>query len=191
MKTALVCATLFAVGSYSGEAGRQAFVKSWEGRTVVCTPDALFARCTTQRGTLGTSRSGRLDGLVVVTPSNGVYFRFGGRQGREDVETRDVQRIVRSVNEAYAPDEQDVRPYRKVEALAINRFEPGVELVVRHVSIERDEVVFSFSASGRGDRDEPVTTLRIKWPLPISRKFSECSAIEKIIREFLAAAPEV
>lgn len=189
MKRTILCiALLVSPGHAAATANhRQSFVKSWEGRTVVVR-QTLYSLVYNERGRLGSTRSGKRDGLVVVTPSQGVYFQFDGRQGRNDVVERNVQRIVNAVNDAYEADNQDVRSYRKVEPLAINRYDPGVQLVVQHVRIDRDQIVLAFSAAGGDTGDEPVTSVRIKWPLPLSQAFSEQDLVENLIRQFVTVA---
>jgi len=188
MNAAVLFLTILASAHHPDDAGQRVFVKSWQGRRVVV-QQTLYSLVYNERGRLGNTRNGKRDGLVVVTPSQGVWFRFDGRQGRDDVEARNVQRIVRAVNDAYAPDSGEVRAYRKVEALAINRYEPGVELVVHGVTIDTDEVTFTFAATGDSDRDEPVTSLRVRWPLPLSNGFTERDAIEALVERFVQPAP--
>ena len=99
---------------------------------------------------------------------------------------RDAQRIVDAVDVAYRGDPLDVRSYRKVEPLLIARYDAGVELVVRDVRMDRNTVRLSFAQmAGPDSADAQVTSLSIKWPVPLSRSFSERDVIEKLIRPFL------
>jgi hypothetical protein len=123
------------------------------------------------------------DGLIVVTPSQGAYFRFESRQGRNEVIQHDLQQVVAAVNAAYERDALDVRPYRKLEAVGINRYDPGVELVVSAVRMARDEVRFEFAASVGG---EALTAIRVKWPVPLSKGFNERELVEGLIQRFIA-----
>ena len=96
------------------ETPQQAFVKRWEGQPVVV-KQTLYTLVYNERGRLGNTRSGKRDGLTVVTPSAGTYLQFDGRQGRDDVVERQPQKVVEAVSVAYQPDSLDIRPYRKVE----------------------------------------------------------------------------
>jgi hypothetical protein len=166
----------------AGETPRQAFVKDWTGQTVVV-KTALYSLIYNERGRLGNTRSGLRDGLVVTTPSQGVYLQFDGRQGRDTVVETYPHRLVSAVNEAYAPDSLEVRSFRKVEALAVNRFDPGVELVVSSVRIERDQVKLELTQPG-GGRD-PVTSIRARLPLPLSSSLTERALLEGLLQLFV------
>ena len=87
-----------------------------------------------------------------------------------------------AVNAAYSPDHLDVRNFRKLEALAINRYDPGVELVVSGVRINPDEVTCEFAAA---PGEESVTAVRIKWPLPITKRFNERPQVEGVLQQFI------
>ena len=168
--------------SVTAENPRDAFAKAWKGQTVVV-KTMLYSLIYNERGKLGTTRSGRREGLLVVTSSNTEHLQFNGRQGRNTVTSKDPELLVKKVFAAYEPDALEVRSYRKLEPLAIHRFEPGVELVVSAVSIERDEVKLEFvQAKGAADA---VTSLRVKWPLPISPSFSERVPLESLLRRFV------
>jgi hypothetical protein len=83
----------------------------------------------------------------------------------------------------YEPDSLDVRSYRKLEPLAVHRFERGVELVVSAVRIDRDEVKLEFAQPTGGKNT--LTSLRIKWPLPLSPEFGERRPLEDVLRRFV------
>jgi hypothetical protein len=91
--------------------------------------------------------------------------------------------MVAEVNANYEPDSLDMRPYRKVEALAVNQFDPGVTLVVRDVRIDRDQVKLDLAMELRG---ETVTALRVKWPVPLSKDFTERTLVEGLIQQYVA-----
>ena len=180
-------------GLAAAEHPQQGFVKYWEGRRVIV-KRALFTLVYNERGLLGTRVTAKRDGLIVVTPFDGMYFQFDGRQGRSDVVGRDPQRMIDAVAEAYQPDSLEVRQYQKVEPVSIARYDAGVELVVKKVRLERDTVRLTFvQPSGPDGPDVTVTSLTIKWPVPLSRSFAERVQIEKMIRPFvdvtLAPAP--
>jgi hypothetical protein len=164
---------------------QQAFAKDWEGRHVVVR-QTLISLVYNERGLLGNTVSAKRDGLTVVTPSAGMYFQFDGRQGQDDVVGRDAQRIIDAIAVAYRGDTLDVRAYRKIEPLLIARYDVGVELVVRSVRMDRDTVRLVFGQAAGPDRDDaPVTSLTIKWPVPLSRSFSERDVVETLIRPFV------
>src|SRR5262245_49773028 len=81
----------------AADGAQEAFSRHWEGR-VVTVRQTLYSLVYNERGRLGTSHNGRRDGLTVVTPTNGVYFQFDGRQSRSDVAGRDPQRLVDAVS---------------------------------------------------------------------------------------------
>jgi hypothetical protein len=172
----------------AAESPQQAFARRWEGKNVIV-QQSLYTLVYNERGLLGNTHNGRRDGLTVVTPFEGIYFQFDGRQGRSDVAERDPQRILDEVAATYQADSLDVRSYRKVEPLIVERFDAGVELVAEKVRIERDTVRISFARRvGPDAGDDPVTSLTIKWPVPLSKSFSERDLIENLIRRFVAFA---
>jgi hypothetical protein len=168
----------------SAESPQETFARSWEGRPVKVR-QALYSLIYNERGKLGTTRNGRRDGLTVLTPSNGVYFQFDGRQGRDDVVARAPEQIVDAVSDAYGPDTLEVRSYRRIEPLAVHQFSAGVDLVVGKVKIERDTVKVVFVEIGNDPDGEPVTSLTIKWPLPLSKSFGERVNIDALLRMYV------
>ena len=168
---------------------QRVFARDWEGKHVIV-KQTLFTLVFNERGLLGNTASAKREGLTVVTPSEGTYLQFDGRQGQDDIVGRDAQRLVDQVVEAYSRNSLDVRAYRKIEPLAIARYDAGVELVVRSVRMDRDTVRLSFvQVAGPEGADALVTSLTIRWPLPLSRSFSERDNIEKLIRPFLDVKP--
>lgn len=164
------------------ESPQRAFVKAWSGQSVVL-KRMLHSLIYNERGKLGNTRSGQREGLLVATPLRGEYFQFDGRQTRETVVANHPDLLVKKILTEYEADSLDVRAYRKVDPLGVHRFEPGVALVVSDVRIERDEVTLQFVEAPGGK--EAVTSLRIKWPLPISPAFSERDAVEDVLRRFV------
>jgi hypothetical protein len=161
---------------------RQAFVKAWKGQAVLV-KTALYSLVYNERGMLGNTRSGRREGLLVVTSARGGHLQFDGRQGRDTVVANDPALLVKAVSTAYEPNALEPRSYRKIEPLAIEQFVPGAELVVSDVHIDRDEVKLEFQQSD-GNKDTS-TSLRIKWPLPLSPSFNERDQLEKLLRRFI------
>ena len=181
---ALLPALALTGATLAADTPQQAFVRAWEGRTVTVKA-TLYSLIYNERGKLGTTRSGLREGLIVATPSEGAYFEFAGRQGRQDVTQHDLQRFVAAVNHAYQPDALDVRTYRKLEAVAINPFEVGGELLVTGVRVGRDEVRLEFA---KVEDSEVVTGIRVRWPVPLSKAFSERALVEDLLQRFVAIA---
>ena len=56
--------------------------------------------------------------------------------------------------------------------------------------MSRDTVRLSFTQpAGPDGADVPVTSLTIKWPMPLSKSFSERDVIEKLINPFVDVKP--
>jgi hypothetical protein len=181
----LVVVLVGSAGFAAAESPQQAFVKSWEGKDVVV-KQPLYALVYNERGRLGNTYNARRDGLTVVTPNQGVYFQFDGRQGKDPVKDRDPQRILDAVNVTYQGDGLDVRSYRRLQALFIARYDAGAALVVRTVRVDRDIVRLGFAeATGPNGADDLVATLTVKWPVPLSKSFSERGLIENQIHRFI------
>ena len=176
-----VFALVAAGATLEAETPQQTFAKAWQGRPVTVKA-TLYSLIYNERGKLGTTRSGLREGLVVATPSQGAYFQFDGRQGRPEVRQKNLERFVVAVNTAYQPDELDVRSFRKLEAVAINRYDPGVELIVSGVRVGVDQVTFEF-ATAIGD--EAVTAVRVKWPVPLSKVFTERPLVLEALEQFV------
>jgi hypothetical protein len=173
---------LAAIGTAEADSPQQAFVKAWKGQPVVV-KTALYSLVYNERGKLGNTKSGKREGVLVVTSSTGAYFQFDGRQARDTVVAKDLQRLMEAVSAEYEADGLDVRPYRRLEPVAIERFEPGHELVVSEVRVESDELRLELAQPG-GGRDT-MTSLRIKWPMPFAPSFSERTNLEELVRRFI------
>jgi hypothetical protein len=179
-----VLVLLVAPATARADNARNAFVRSWEGRTVTI-GQPLYTLIDNERGKLGSARNGRREGLTVLTPSNGVYFQFDGRQGKDDIVTPAPHGMLAAVDEAYGPDALDVRSYRKIEALAVHQCSPGAKLIVGRIRIDRDSVKVGFVQPGSDLDDEPVTSITIRWPLPLSKAFTEGDNIDALLRTWL------
>src|SRR5262249_20381846 len=117
----------------------------------------------------------------------GVYLQFDGRQGREAVIERDAQRMIGAVEAAYAPDSLDLRSYRKVEPVAIATHQAGISMIVRRVQFGTDTVRLELAPmANAGASDDVVTWVTVKWPIPLSKSFSEADVVDGILRQFLA-----
>jgi hypothetical protein len=120
-----------------------------------------------------------------MTPFKGSYFQFDGRQKQDDVVGMDPQRLVDEIETAYQPDSLSVRSYRKIQPHLLQRYDPGVELVVAEVRLERDFVRVFLVDPAMPFGEEPATTLTVRWPLPFSRSFEERNAVEGLILRYL------
>jgi hypothetical protein len=184
-RNAIALLVVAAVGvPLAAESPQQTFAKTWAGRTVTVKA-TLYSLIFNERGKLGTTRSGLREGLVVATPSKGAYFQFDGRQGRAEIARNSLDGFIAAVNAEYEQNALDVRPYRKLEAVAINRYDPGVELLITGVQVGPDQVRFELSAGG----GETATAIRIKWPVPLSKSFNERPLVENVLQQFVDIQP--
>jgi hypothetical protein len=180
--TALIV-TLLSFGAVlnAGDSPQEAFVKSWVGRSVVV-KRTLFTLVYNDKSVLGTTSSGKREGLVVVTPFDGEHLQFDGRGGRDDVIGQDPRQFVEAVRTAYMVDSTEARSYRRVEPLMIAHYDAGVELIVKNVRVGKDTVKLSFVQPAGPDGPEAiVTTLTVKWPLPFSKMFTEKDGVEQLL----------
>ncbi len=185
LAASVVALASITVVELAADGPQQAFVKSWEGQDVVV-KRTLFALVYNERGRLGNTHGARRDGLTVVTPNQGVYFQFDGRQGRDEVIQRDPQKILEAVNAEYLGDGLDVRSYRKLEALLLTRYDAGARLIVKSVKIDRDAVRLGFvEAAGSNDPDALAVTLTVKWPVPLTKALTERPLIENLVRYYV------
>jgi hypothetical protein len=166
----------------SADSPRQAFVKAWKGQPVVVRT-ALYSLVFNERGTLGNTYAGRREGLLVVTSPTSKHLQFDGRQGRETVTASDPAQLVKAVSTAYQGDNLEIRSYRKIEPLAVEQFVPGAELVVSDVQVERDVVTLELEPADGGK--DTSTSLRVKWPLPLSPSFSERPHLEELLQRYI------
>ena len=190
MKVAVVAVALAAAAStrIAAENPQQTFAKAWEGRSVLVR-QSLYTLVYHERGKLGKTRINRRDGLTVVTPSQGIYFQFDGRQGRDDVVEPSAERIPDAVDLAYQSDSLDIRSYRKVEPVVLERYDPGGELIVLTARVDVDAVRLAFGRLDGVDAESAVTWLTVKWPVPLSKSFSERDAVENLILRFVGFKP--
>jgi len=161
---------------------KEAFATSWEGQTVVLR-QRLYTLAYRERGLFGNA-SDKRDGLFVVTPFKGTYYQFDGRQSQDDIRGADPERLTDAIRSTYARDVMDVREYSKVEPIVITTYEPGVELIVSAVRVDRDRLRLFFTDPRTPDVTI-ATSFMVQWPTPFSRSFSERQAIETIIRQYI------
>jgi hypothetical protein len=168
----------------AAESPQRAFTVDWQGRTVVVR-QRLYSLVYNERGKLGNTYMGRREGLTVVTPQDGVFFEFPGRQNRDDVVLRDPGGMIEAVDREYVPDALDVRGYRKLEPLTLARYDPGGELIIARAEVLKESVRLIFSQPGGPDGDDPVSSLTVRWPLPLSKSFTERVQIEQLIGRYV------
>jgi hypothetical protein len=114
-----------------------------------------------------------------------IFSSTGGRAATES-SSGIRKKILEAVNVEYQGDGLDVRSYRKLEALVLSRYDPGASMIVKSVKIERDAVRLGFAeAAGLNGEDDLAATLTVKWPIPLSKSFSERGLVENLIRRFI------
>ena len=166
----------------AADSPRQEFVKAWKGQPVTV-KTTLYSLVYNERGTLGNLRRGLRDGLLVVTSSSRSHLQFDGRQGREMVASADAAALVKAVSTAYQGDALDVRSYRRLEPVAVEQFVPGAEFVVSDVHLDGDVVTLKLMPAD-GSKDT-MTSLRVKWPMPLSASFNERVQLESLVRQYV------
>jgi hypothetical protein len=179
----VVMLVLAATTLTSAENNQKTFENNWAGRRVVV-KRPLYSLVYKERTLRGSIRAGR-DGLTVVTPFAGTYFRFDGRHRVDDVMEHDVQRVAQAVKQAYVKEnligDQSIQ---KIDPVMLARYDSGVELVVRSARVNRDTVLLKLSLPADGD-DDIATGLTVQWPLPLSKTFTERGEVEDLIQQFL------
>jgi hypothetical protein len=167
----------------SAQRNQKTFEKHWAGRRVVV-QQPLYSLVYKERTLRGSIRAGR-DGLTVVTPFAGTYFRFDGRHRVDDVMEHDVQKVAAAVRHAYVTENLiGDQTIQKIDPVMVARYDSGVELVVRSARVNRDTVLLKLSLPADGD-DDVATGLTVQWPVPLSKTFSERSEVEDLIQQFL------
>jgi hypothetical protein len=181
---ALILPFVAAGSIIAAESPQRAFASDWQGRTVVIR-QRLYSLVFNERGTMGHIYSGRREGLVVVTPQDGVFFEFPGRQHRDDVVLRDPGGMIEAVDRQYVADALDLRDYRKLEPLSLVQYDAGGELIVARAEVLKDSVRLTFSQPNGPNGDDPVSSLTVRWPLPLSKSFTERAQIEQLLSRYV------
>ena len=174
----------------AADSPQRAFARSWEGRIVVL-KQPLYTLVYDERSRIGKVQAGKRDGLTVVTPFEGTYLQFDGRRGRDDIKDTQPQRLRESVATAYVGESQfELEASQTIQPVLVNRHEAGVECVVRKIEMGRYTVrlVFTSTSGIDGDQD-PLTSLTVKWPVPLSKSLTERVSIENLIRRFVEIKP--
>lgn len=168
----------------SAESNQKAFEKSWVGRRVVV-KQALYSLVYNEQGLVGAVRAGRRAGLTVVTPFAGTYFQFDGRHHVDDIVEHDVRRIPASITVAYRKDKALGEGFsQEIEPVTLTFYDVGFHLTVKTARVDRDVVQLTLVPT-TGDDEEIATSLTVKWPVPLSKSFSERGNVEDLIQQFL------
>lgn len=167
----------------AADSQKDAFIKSLRGSRVVV-KQVLYTLIYTERGLAGNMSDTRRAGLNVVTPFDGVYFQFDGRRSVDDIIERDPRRVQSEIATRYQKTAVlDIGTYSTIEPISLERYEIGFELIVRDIRIDRDTVRVTFSDPTT--KAETATMLTVKWPMPLSKPFTERSVIENLIGRFV------
>lgn len=167
---------------------RKEFVNRWEGRSVVL-QQPLYSIVYDERSRFlpFIKQHDKVRGLTVSTPG-GTYYQFEAlRDSESDIIESDPNRLVSILRNQYRRAMHlDIGTVQDVEPLMLMRYEPGVELIVGKVQIERDRVRLLLHKDRESD---PVTTLTVKWPVPLSSGLTESSLIDDLLARFAARHP--
>lgn len=187
----LLCAVTLVIATtgtilHGGEpSGKKAFLTAWEERTVVL-KRTLYSIVFDERSRVLPllKRQGRISGLTMATPSD-AYYQFDARRDSEDdIIARDPNRIVSTLREQYRRSTHlEIGNVQDVEPVMLVRYEPGVELFVKKLQIERDRVRLLLHKDRTADL---ATTLTVKWPVPLSKELTELANIDDVMSRFVA-----
>ena len=167
----------------AGDSEKKAFVADWQGRPVVL-KRTLYSVVYDERRRFApvVKDEGKIAGLTVATPSS-VYYQFDARRDSEDdIVGRDPNTIVTALRDQYRRSTAlEIGNVKDVEPVLLVRYEPGVELIVKKVQIERDRVrLLLHKRTG-----ETATTLTVKWPAPLTKDLTESAVIDGVLGNFL------
>jgi hypothetical protein len=186
---AALLVSVIAVSAGAADVTQRSMLAAWKGRTVILR-QRLYTLVYNERGRLGKTYANRREGLMVLTPSEGNFLKFDGRQHREDVIMRDPNLMTAAVAREYEGDPLDVRTYSRLEPVVLVQYDPGVDFVVTQVDIELDTVKLTLTqAEGPDKSGDAVTSITVQWPVPFSKSFLEREQVEQMLRVFLADAP--
>src|SRR5687768_13545661 len=182
--SALVIAAAISLDA-APSSGKKAFVSAWDGRTVILA-QPLYSIVYDERVRFLPSlkKRDKVAGLTVVTPA-GSYYEFEAlRDSEENIIDRDPNRVVSILENQYRRAMHlDLGTAQDVQAVMLARYEPGVALVVGKVGIERDRVRLSLHKERGSDQ---VTTVTVKWPVPLSGDFTEAPLIDELLARFVS-----
>ena len=168
----------------AAESGKKDFITAWQNRSVVL-KRTLFSVVYDERSRVLPlwKHGGRVAGLTVGTPG-ATYYQFEARrESEEDILANDPNVILSTLRDQYRRSAYlDIGNVQDVEALMLVRYEPGVELVVKRVEIERDRVRLLLHKDRASDL---ATTLTVKWPVPLTNELTESAVIEDVITRYM------
>lgn len=168
----------------AADSRKKDFVTAWQNRSVVL-KRTLFSVVYDERNRVLPlwKQEGRVAGLTVGTPS-ATYYQFEARrESEEDILANDPNVILSTLRDQYRRSSYlEIGNVQDVEALMLVRYEPGVELVVKKVQIERDRVRLLLHKTRASDL---ATTLTVKWPVPLTKELTESAVIEDVITRYV------
>jgi hypothetical protein len=71
---------------------------------------------------------------------------------------------------------------QEVEGVMLVRYEPGAELVVSDLHVDRDRVRVDLR---RPDERGTATTLTVQWPAPFSGELLELPLVEQVLERYI------
>ncbi len=182
----LVVASSISLVAGGADQARKSFVASWQGKRVAV-KRTMYTLVFNERGKLGKTYHAKREGLTVVTPSAGIYCRFDGRDSEGDIVGREPQEVVDQITQSYRRQlSLDIGFYLRIEPLLIVQYQPGGELLVTDVRLDRERVRLSFaSVASDVPPGELATALTIQWPTNLSPALTERPYIDGLIRQFV------
>jgi hypothetical protein len=165
--------------------GLTEFTKNWNGRRVVV-KSALYTVLYDEIGRLGVHYQGKLAGLTVATPA-GEYYEFNGPGSDDDpVVEPTPNRVFSEMSARYTRAyHNDIGTMKTITPLLLRQFDPGVELIVHAVKVERTRIRFEFRRTDEAADDGFATSLTVECPAPLSKTFHERETIEGVLRRFI------
>ena len=191
---ALPAALLAALVLTTGSAAGATLKATWLHRRVVL-KQPLYS-VLVMRSTFGGGPVRSREGLTVVSPEKGIYYRFHGHfvSGDHDVIGTDVQDVVDEVAAEHRLVQPRLRfgpgpsppplPTPVANPAQLVTYAAGTVLTVRKVAVAKDHVTLTFDDL-QGTRN--ATTLTVQWPQPLSPGLTEQAEIERLLEQFLAA----
>jgi hypothetical protein len=185
LTAAIACA---AFAADAAEKPVKLFAKEWEGRRVLL-KRSLYSLAFDEVGKLGATWHGKAEGLTVVTPTSGTFYRFPGRQSQQDIVDADPNRLVDQVRTRYERTlHLEIGTVSSVSPVNLIQYAPGVELIVRSVQVDRVRVRLALH-NPETDAGDLATSLTVQWPSPLSSAFTERSMIEALILQYVELLP--
>ena len=180
---------LFTITTHAVEVrGKKAFVQTWQGRAVVL-KRPLYSLVYNERSRFLPlmKREGKVTGLTVVTPTE-IYYQFDSRREEEpDIRDRDPEKVVTALQNHYRRSAHlETTNVQDIEGVLLQRYEPGVTLLVDRLQIDGDRLRVFFRSK---QDDERATMLTVQWPTPLSKELVEAPALDGLLNTFLVRKP--